>query len=72
MNKKLQHIVATQFEAAGFKKLAGEISRASGVAGVRNVALQVIKKIAILDPSGFGEDIKNISTGDSANGTSEK
>ena len=72
MNKKLQHVVATQFEAAGFKTLAVEIRGASGVAGVRKIAVQVIKKLAILDPSGFGQDIQNISTGDSTNGKSEK
>jgi hypothetical protein len=59
MNKKLQHMVAKQYEAVGFKTLAGEIREASGVAGVRRIALKVIAKLCALDPSGFGQDIKN-------------
>ncbi len=73
MNKKLQDLVATQYEAAGFKTLAGEIRKSNGVAGVRKVALKVISKLCALDPSGFGQDIQNISSkGDSTNGKSKR
>ena len=61
MNKKLQDVVAAQYEEAGFQTLAGEIRKSSGVAGVRKVAIQVINKLSALDPSGFGQGIKNIS-----------
>ena len=57
MNKKLQHVVATQFEAAGFKTHSAEIRGANGVSGVRKIAVQVIKKLAALDPEGFGSAV---------------
>ena len=69
MNKKLQDLVAAQYEAAGFQTLAGEIRKSSGVASVRKIAMQVIKKLSALDPSGFGQGIKNIcNEGERTNG----
>ncbi len=69
MNKKLQNLVATKYEAAGFKTLAGEIRNSNGIQGVRKVAIKVIKKLCALDPSGFGQEINNIGNkGDSNNG----
>lgn len=67
MNKKVQHLVATNYEAAGFETLAGEIRGASGVAGVRTIAIKVIKKLCALDPSGFGQGIKNIGNKGASN-----
>ncbi len=70
MNKTLQNLVATQYESAGFKTLADEIRAQRGVAGVRKIAVKVIKQLIALDPSGFGQDIKNISKeGDGTNGS---
>jgi hypothetical protein len=69
MNKTLQTLVATQFEEAGFETLAGEIRNSNGIQGVRKVAIKVIKKLCVLDPSGFGQEINNIGNkGDSNNG----
>ncbi|MDP7006042.1 MAG: hypothetical protein QF718_07525 [Phycisphaerales bacterium] len=68
MNKKLQNLVATQYENAGFETLANEIRGANGVAGVRKVAVKVIKKLCDLDSSGFGQDIKNICNEGENNG----
>ena len=69
MNKKLQDVVATQYEVAGFKTLASEIRKCNGVAGVRVIAIKVIKKLCAIDPSGFGQDIKNIGNkGANSNG----
>jgi hypothetical protein len=63
MKLTLQKLVATQFKSAGFNKLGGEIRNARGVSDLRKVAVRVIKKIAVVDPDGFGQDIKNISNG---------
>ena len=72
MNKKLQEVVATQYETAGFTTLASEIRKSNWVAGVRKVVMKVINKLTSLDPSGFGQDIKNISSkGDRTNGKSK-
>ena len=68
MNKKLQEVVASQYEASGFKTLASEIRKCNGVAGVKKVALKVISKLCASDPSGFGQDIKNISSKGESNG----
>ena len=69
MHKKLQNLVATQYEKAGFAELANEISGANGVAGVRKIAIKVIKQCMKADPSGFGNDVRNISVeGESNNG----
>jgi hypothetical protein len=73
MNKKLQDVVASQYEASGFKFIAGEIRKCNGVTDVRKVVMQVISKLTALDPSGFGQDIQDISTkGDSAHGKSKQ
>ena len=61
MNKKLQDIVAKQYESAGFKTLAGEIRKSSGASGIRKIAMNMIAQLIDLDPSGFGQDIKDIS-----------
>ena len=69
MNKKLQDVVAKQYESAGFKTLAGEIRKSSSASGVRKIAMKVIGQLIALDPSGFGQDIKDISkAGERTNG----
>ena len=73
MNKKLQDAVASQYEASGFKTIAGEIRKCNGVTDVRKVVMKVINKLTSLDPSGFGQDIQNISSkGDRTNGKSKR
>lgn len=73
MNKKLQDAVASQYEASGFKTIAGEIRKCNGVTDVRKVVMKVINKLAALDPSGFGQDIQNISSkGGRTNGKSKQ
>ena len=69
MNKKLQDIVAKQYESAGFQTLTDEIRKSSGASGMRKIAISVIGQIAALDPTGFGQDIKDISkAGERTNG----
>jgi len=73
MNKKLQDAVASQYEASGFKTIAGEIRKCNGVTDVKKVVMKVINKLTALDPSGFGQDIQNIrSKGDRTNGKSKR
>ena len=73
MNKKLQDAVAAQYEASGFKTIAGELRKCNGVTDVRKVVMKVINKLTALDPSGFGQDIQNISRkGDRTNGKSKR
>lgn len=69
MNIKLQHLVASQYEAAGFKKIADDIQGAKNAGGVRKVVINVIKQCIKSDPSGFGNELRNLCVkGESNNG----
>jgi hypothetical protein len=67
MNIKLQHLVATQFEAAGFETFAKNIRSASGTSAIRKVAIRVIKQCMKADPSGFGTDVCKLSVKEESN-----
>ena len=45
MNKKLQDAVASQYEASGFKTIAGEIRKCNGLTDVRKVVMKVINSL---------------------------
>ncbi len=69
MNKAIQTLVATQFEAAGFKELGSDIRQSTSTTDVRKVVTKVMKHICTLDPKGFGQDMKNIcNEGECTNG----
>ena len=67
MNKKLQHLVAKQYEAAGFKKISAKISGADDMSDLRTVALNIIHRLMLADPSGFGKDMHDLCKGDNSN-----